>query len=221
MIPFAIANHEGMISIHSFHDPARGLTNVGLKRIFYCIMKLNETPLMTHVHCMYSAAYSTYVLSGDFAKSPLLRRSGLDLRRALQGSARSAIHPIRTSSTEKHSRENTLNCKPPCICACVGKRLWEAVGAVGSDPTKQLLKISNLPFANDFLSLFLSQTGRLRREIPLTYACLVECVYVYACIYVCTYMCTFRATDERVNTCACVLDAMQQKREMRRSGEVA
>ena len=120
MIPFAIANHER----HSLHDPARGLASVGLKPIFYCIMKLNETPL-THVHCMYSAVYSTYVLSGDFARSPLLRRSGHDPRRALQGSARSAIDPIQFcdriqvlaphySSTEKsRSREDKLNCKPP------------------------------------------------------------------------------------------------------------
>lgn len=54
MISFAIANRErGVIGILSFHDPARGLTSVGLKRIFlrifHCIMKLNETPLM-HVH---------------------------------------------------------------------------------------------------------------------------------------------------------------------------
>jgi len=35
MIPFTIANRErGVISIHSFHDPARGLTSVGLKLIF-------------------------------------------------------------------------------------------------------------------------------------------------------------------------------------------
>jgi hypothetical protein len=52
MIPFAISNRErGVIGIHSFHDPARGLTSVALKPIFYCIMKLNETPFV-HVHCM-------------------------------------------------------------------------------------------------------------------------------------------------------------------------
>jgi hypothetical protein len=51
MIPFAITNRErGMMGIHSFHDPAQGLTSVGLNLIFYCIMKLNETLLM-HVHC--------------------------------------------------------------------------------------------------------------------------------------------------------------------------
>jgi hypothetical protein len=85
------------------------------------------------------------------------------------------------------------------MCVRVGRK-WEAVGVLGSDPTKQLLKISN--FLRMTSCLFLSEA-----HLRMSYVCLVGCVYVYACIYVCTYMCTFRATDERANTCACVLDA--------------
>jgi hypothetical protein len=87
MITFAIANRERVISIHSFHDPARGLTSVGLKLVFYCIMRhLSRT-------CSVCTVLNVRT-SGDFAKSPLLRRSGPDSRRALQGSARSSINPI-------------------------------------------------------------------------------------------------------------------------------
>jgi hypothetical protein len=95
---------------------------------------------------MYSAVYSTYVLFGNFAKSPLLRRSEAwpwpnDPRRALQVSARSTINPIqfcdrvqvlapgalgapKTSAIKK--RNSTV--KPPCVCVY-------AVGVLELDPT--------------------------------------------------------------------------------------
>ena len=130
MIPFAIANFErGVMGIHSFHDPARGSISVGLKRIFYCIMKLYETPL-THVYCMHSAVYTYSSVTlrnprccGGLAHNP---------RRALQVSARSAINPIdrvrvQAAALETpKSREASL-----CMCVCV-----EEAVVPGSDPTK-------------------------------------------------------------------------------------
>jgi hypothetical protein len=73
------------------------------------------------------------------------------------------------------------------MCACVRRRQWEAVGVLGSNPTKQLLKISNLPFANDFLSLFLSQIDRIEKKNP-TYVCLFGRMCVCICVYICVYI---------------------------------
>lgn len=73
---------------------------------------------------------------------------------------------------------------------------------LGSDPTKQLLKTSNLPFANDFLSLFHKndkiEKFHLRMSVVCMYMCVYKCVYIYVHLGV---------TDERVKTCTCGLDA--------------